>query len=157
MGRSNLSNTRSEASWNANDNIPITGMGYTLVANLMQYGAKFSGKIHISGLGSFNLFGISQRLATPYTYSSLAMQHSSTSTKGVSNLFLPRKADFRFPDFSNIPQMAPQNWKMLFETIIASPPRRPITYYVGPPLAPDFNTLLNPGKLLELGELPGEV
>lgn len=82
-------------------------------------------------------------------------QHASSSIKGVSNLFLPWKASFKLPDFSDLPQTPPDEYAKFFETSIISLPSQPITYYVGPPLTPDLNTLLSPGKLPELGELSG--
>lgn len=135
--------------------IPITGMGYELATSLSRYGPDFSGKIHVLGLGPFDLSRISSRLAQPPPNSTFAIQHSSTNRKGVSKLQLPQKADFQFPDFSGHSQSPPSDYEKEFDRIVVSPPRKSVVYYVGPPLAPDFNTLLSSGKLLELGGLPG--
>ncbi|KAL1850478.1 hypothetical protein Daus18300_012892 [Diaporthe australafricana] len=141
---------------NRRSSIAITDMGFGLMQNLSRYGTGFSGKVHVSGFESFDLVKISNRIANPDNRaSSLTVQHSSSSNDGVSELFPPRKQEFRFPDFSRIPYSAPQEYEKSFEAIITSTPRKPISYYVGPPLAPDFDTLLSPGKLLELGEIPG--
>jgi hypothetical protein len=142
---------------NHRSSIAITDMGFGLMQSLSRYGTEFSGKIHVSGLkSSFNLEEISNRIANPDNRAaSLAVQHSSGSKDGVSELLLARKEEFKFPDFSKVPQSAPQEYEKSFEAIITSTPKKTITYYVGPPLAPDFNTLLSSGKLLELGEIPG--
>ncbi|KAG8162853.1 hypothetical protein KVR01_007331 [Diaporthe batatas] len=131
-------------------------MGMELVESLRRYGTDFAGTIHISDLGHFDLASISKRLAQPdpEAYSSLFVRHLSSSKSGSSRLVLSEGEGLDFPDFSEFPQR-PQGYEKSFENIIASPPQEPIFYYVGPPLAPDFNTLLSPGKLLELGEIPG--
>lgn len=82
------------------------------------------------------------------------MQHSSTFRKGVSKLNLIR-AGFNFPDFLDPPRAPSPDLEQLLKNIMALPLRKPVVYYIGPPLAPDFNPLLNPGKLFELGEFPG--
>lgn len=135
--------------------LAIADMGYTLADNLGRYGTDFSGKIHVPDLNSFNLAEISKRLTDPDPTACLTLKHSSTSHEGISKLGLAKKATFRFPDFSDLPRIAPQGYNKAFEAIIASTPSEPLTYYVGPPLTPDFNTLLSPGKLVELGEIPG--
>lgn len=135
--------------------ITISNMGYELVESLSRYGTDFSGKIHVSGFDSFDLAKISTRLVNPVAPATLTVQHSSIAKNGVSKLSLARKAEFNFPDFSDLPRTAPQGYDKSFESIIASPPQKPVSYYVGSPLTPDFNTLLSPGRLLELGEIPG--
>ncbi|KAH8747965.1 hypothetical protein F5883DRAFT_697773 [Diaporthe sp. PMI_573] len=136
----------------------MVDMGFGLVKSLGRYGTNFDGKIHISDLEYFDLASISKRLADPdqHPSASLFIQHSSNSKSGISQLFVAELETerFVFPDFKDPPQ-PPQEYKKSFENIIASPPRKPIVYYVGPPLALDFNPLLSPGKLLELGEIPG--
>lgn len=153
-------NEGKDGSRNADAVFSIADMGFGLVRSLGRYGINFAGKIHISDLESFDLARISKRLADPDldTSATLFVQHSSASQDGVSELRLSvpdlRKRPFHFPDFSDPPQ-PPQKYEESFENIIASPPGKPIAYYVGPPLALDFNPLLSPGKLLELGEIPG--
>ncbi|KAF3768291.1 hypothetical protein M406DRAFT_75468 [Cryphonectria parasitica EP155] len=144
----------STANFSSSSVLSVAEMGYKLVASLTQYGTDFSGKVRISGLGSCDLASISKRLVDPHASSTRAVQHSSASAKGVSILSLSWNAKFRFPDFSDLPQTPPHKYDKVFETVIASPPRRPVVYYVGSPLAPDFDTLLSPGKLLELGNIP---
>lgn len=134
-------------------------MGDKMVGNLRAYieCPGFSGKISLSDLGQPDWGIVSREVKDPIkhciNYSHLGVQFCPERKTGATKLFTSLKSNFRFPHFSGLPAEASCDY---LDNTISSPPLTPLTYYVGPPLAPaDFNNLLHPGRLDTLGNIPG--
>lgn len=154
----------------------ISEMGFGLLVNLsLEYGADLPTKICVLGLQEvFDFSAFYRHLCKSHDFAAFytrlpregvfaAIRYDThPAHDGIANVnVLTQPRYFTFPDFSNIPATPPKNCTKAFTTLIASmssssPSRpKPIPYYVGPGLTPDFDTLLTAGKLSRLGRLEG--
>lgn len=123
-----------------------------MVNNLAFYNANFLSRTYIFGFNPFDLPSISRRLAGFAHFLALKMQYSSISIEAYRlSLCRGRRASSR-RTFHH--RLKPSRGTFeFFKTTIALPSKKPLTYYVGPALTPDFDTLLTSRRLLELGKL----
>ncbi|KAH9903865.1 hypothetical protein F4778DRAFT_102487 [Xylariomycetidae sp. FL2044] len=98
-----------------------------------------------------------KRSSRPKIMTSLGWSIPGQAGKGFSLLTESTRTGFKFPNFHKaVDRPSQPDIDKHLQQLTDDPPKRPIPYYVGPPLTSDFDSLLHPGdQLSQLGHIPG--
>ncbi|KUI63585.1 Lysine-specific demethylase 4 [Cytospora mali] len=136
-------------------------LGERLIPSLMKMMKQdgFAGKITIQNIGHVDWADLGRTIKPAKKYDFQGVVYTpGSSGKGISHLHLsPIPRRFRSPDFSQpVDKPSQRDIDKYLEDLTSTPPTEPISYYVGPPISPAFNSLLHPGSdILQLGPIPG--
>lgn len=122
--------------------------------------AECPGPVPVEGIRP-DICDISERIGEPpIGWDLFAVEHHRVvrpprKQLGISKLIASEGRTFEFPDFSrHVTKPSDNDVSNAFERVVESPPRDAITYYVGPPLTGDFDSLLVPGDDLGGIDIP---
>ncbi|KAF6793378.1 lysine -specific demethylase 4c-like protein [Colletotrichum sojae] len=127
-------------------------MGDNLVSSIARLVSdeEFRGKIRVKNLKEVKWDDLRSRMKRPEQRDQLGNEYfPGTPERGFSFLKLSTSSRFNFPRFpSTTIRPSDDQLEAFLDEAVESPPQGNIPYYVGPPLSPDFDSLLHPGEQL---------